>query len=260
MELQVLMENTARAPEFVAEHGLSLYIETQGHRLLFDTGASGGFAENARLLGVDLSRVEALIVSHGHYDHGGGIRAFLACNCHAPVYLSRHAFGAHYNASGKYIGLDQDLLDHPRLVFVDGPGELFPGIRLETCTGAVSAYPPAPGGLQILTGEGFRPDPFAHELYLTVREGERKLCFSGCAHRGVENILTWLEPQVLIGGFHFKGLEPDAPRLAHAARILARQECTYYTCHCTGRPQFDWLKQTLGARLQALTTGDIINI
>ena len=101
MIIRILTENTTACPELTAEHGLSLYIEANGLRILFDAGQSDAFAENAQRLGVDLSGVDLAVLSHGHYDHGGGLMRFLELNDHAPVYVSSHAFGGHYNASGK---------------------------------------------------------------------------------------------------------------------------------------------------------------
>ena len=74
MKFTVLMENTAPEGSCLAsEHGLSLYLEHRGHRLLLDAGSSGKFADNAAALGIDLSQVELAVLSHGHFDHGGGI-------------------------------------------------------------------------------------------------------------------------------------------------------------------------------------------
>ncbi|NCA67648.1 MAG: MBL fold metallo-hydrolase, partial [Clostridia bacterium] len=77
MKITTLCENTSISPEFKCEHGLSFYVETKKHKLLFDTGESGIFAENAAKLGIDLSEVDIAVISHGHYDHGGGLPAFL---------------------------------------------------------------------------------------------------------------------------------------------------------------------------------------
>lgn len=259
VKVSVLIENTAREASLTVEHGLSLYIETGAQRLLFDTGATGAFADNAHKMGVDLSRVDALILSHGHYDHGGGIEAFLRYNSSAPVYLSRHAFGEHYNGAGKYIGLPLHLQDCPRLIPVEDTLTLFPGVTLDCCRDREEKYPTDPFGLQIMKDGCLCPEEFEHELYLVVQE-ERRICFSGCAHRGVENIVHWLAPEVLIGGFHFKQLQPGDRRLDLAAQRLLESPCEYYTCHCTGQAQYAYLKEQMGKRLHHLSTGSILEI
>ena len=91
MKISVLVENTSSEQEILSEHGLSLYIETEEHKILFDTGQSDDFAENSRSMGIDLSKADMVILSHGHYDHGGGLKRFLEINQTAPVYVSRHA-------------------------------------------------------------------------------------------------------------------------------------------------------------------------
>ena len=119
MKIWTLLENTRQAEAFTAEHGLSLYIETARRRILLDTGQTGAFAANAAALGVDLAAVDTAVLSHGHYDHGGGLERFLALNRTAPLYLSRHAFEAHYHGPEKYIGLDPALQRHAgRFVYV----------------------------------------------------------------------------------------------------------------------------------------------
>ena len=257
MRISVLIENTTRHGALTAEHGLSLYIETGEGRFLFDTGATGAFADNACKMGVDLSKVDALVLSHGHYDHGGGIETFLRCNSTAPVYVSVHAFGEHYNGAGKYIGLPRQFRNHPRLIPVADRLTLAPGVTLECCHDAALKYPLEPFGLQIKRKGLLCPECFEHELYLVVEE-EKRICFSGCAHRGVENIVHWLAPDVLIGGFHFKQLQPGDPRLDLAARRLLAIPCEYHTCHCTGQAQYAYLKQKMGNRLHDLSTGDTI--
>lgn len=259
MKLTVLIENTAGDPSLTAEHGLSILIETGKRRYLFDTGATGAFVENACRMGVDLGQVDAAILSHGHYDHGGGLEAFMQCNPRAPVYVSAHAFTACYNASGKYIGLPASLKDHPRLIPVLDRLTLAPGVWLDCCPQACPRYPQDSGGLQKMEHGTLLPDTFEHELYLLVQENKR-ICFSGCAHRGIENIVHWLKPDVLVGGFHFKQLQPGEERLTLAARRLLEHDCDYYTCHCTGQAQYAYLKEIMKNRLHYLSTGDIIEI
>lgn len=121
MIIKVLSENTAATKEFGYEHGLSLYVETAKHSLLFDTGASGLFAENAARLGVDLSAVDVAVLSHGHYDHGGGLKTFLDKNKQAKVYVRKQAFEPHYadgpDGTKVDIGLDGALLPNECFVF-----------------------------------------------------------------------------------------------------------------------------------------------
>ena len=100
MKITTLMENTASAECYTAEHGLSIYIETKNHVILFDSGASGAFADNAEKLGVDLGKVEMAVLSHGHYDHGGGLPRFMEKNKTAPIYMSACAFEPHLKNGG----------------------------------------------------------------------------------------------------------------------------------------------------------------
>ena len=106
MRTAVLCENTALSEKYACEHGLSLYIETGSHKILFDTGQTDVFVKNAHLMDIDLTLADTVIISHGHYDHGGGLKKLLDINRHAAVYINEHAFEPHYNGTNKYNGLD----------------------------------------------------------------------------------------------------------------------------------------------------------
>ncbi len=264
MKLTVLTENTACAPSLIAEHGLSLYIEANGRRILFDMGQSDAFAENARQLGVDLSKVDTAVLSHGHYDHGGGIRIFLQRNSHAPVYVSRAAFGAHYNGTAKYIGLDKMLRTEPRLIFAAEIQPLGDGLTLYNMSDAPYRHKIQPFGLMVGRDRRLVPEDFRHEQYLLLEEDGCRILISGCSHRGIGNIMAWFHPDVLIGGFHFMKLDPtaetDRSMLDAAAAELLSYPTMYYTGHCTGEEQFAYLKAKMGDRLADLHTGCIIEI
>ena len=168
MKIWTLMENTTCREDLQAEHGLSLWLETGERQILFDAGQTDAFADNAEKLGVDLSRAELAILSHGHYDHSGGLPRFLQCNETAPVYLSRCAFEPHLNAANSDIGLDPALLGHDRLVYVDEELRLGPGLTLYSCNGWERAYETDPFGLTVLEDGVPRPEDFRHEQYLLV--------------------------------------------------------------------------------------------
>ena len=253
MKLITLLENTTCSPELVCEHGLSLYLETQGRRILFDAGQTGAFAGNARKLGVDLGAVDLAVLSHGHYDHGGGLARFLEENPAAPVYVNQHAFEPHYNGNAKYIGLDPELNKNTRLIFTDRERSLGAGLHLYT----LPLPPMDSAGLTVLEAGQLRPEDFRHEQYLLVEEGGRRILFSGCSHKGILQIMEHFRPDVLIGGFHFMKIEDEAV-LKQAAEALLRYPTTYYTGHCTGTRQFAILKERMGHRLHALSTGSCV--
>ena len=140
LRITVLMENTAREG-LEAEHGLSFFLEYRGRRFLLDAGSSGRFADNAQKLGVDLDGVELAALSHGHYDHADGLRAFFALNDRAPVYIRPQAGEAYYSKSG---GVPQ-ICGHPSGDLGGLPGPLRAGGW---------AVPPLPRGL---AGAGDRP-------------------------------------------------------------------------------------------------------
>lgn len=256
MRIVTLMENTTMDPELTAEHGLSLYIETQGKQILFDAGASGAFADNAEKLGVDLTKIDVAVLSHGHSDHSGGLLRFLQCNDHAPIYASEFAFDGQCNAAGEYIGPDPAL--QGRLHFCGEKLELTDGIILECPRGSFGKIPLDTAGLQRREKGILRPDDFRHEQYLLIREGEKSVLFSGCSHRGVINITEYYRPDILVGGFHYMKRDPDS--LMPEAQALLALPAVYYTGHCTGLAQYDFLKEQMGQRLHYLPTGSSLEL
>jgi len=258
MRIICLAENTAVSEAFGCEHGLSLWIETEGRRVLFDMGQTGLFAENAEKLGVDLAAADLAVLSHGHYDHGGGLGLFLVRNRTAPVYLNRYAFEPHYNGTEKYIGLDPALRASERLIFTEGTTEIGEGMILTDCRDKEKQYELGSFGLKMKESGVFLPDDFRHEQYLLIEEKGRRILFSGCSHRGVMDIVRWFRPHVMIGGFHFSKL-PVGDALAEYAAVLDSYDTEYYTCHCTGAEQYAFMKERMG-RLRYLAAGQTIDI
>jgi len=270
MRIITLIENHAdqNRPELQAEHGLSFYIENRGHVVMSDVGQSGKFADNAVRLGVDLSHVEALAISHHHYDHGGGLRRFFIENDTAKVYLRFSPDNAAYIAEdpphpSRYIGLDRGLLhEHAdRIVSIRRNSEVLPGFHLLT---DIPQDTPKPGGDQRLKVEikgRTELDDFTHEM-VTVIEGESGyVILTGCAHNGVLNMIAATKKALpekpilgLVGGFHLHHEGDQTVR--EIGEVLLEQDIpAIYTGHCTGDRAMDLLGEVLGDRLHWLHSG-----
>lgn len=261
MKITALLENTTTRDDMLTEHGLSLYIETKKHNILFDMGQTELFSQNADTLGIDLSAVDIAILSHGHYDHGGGLKRFMEINRKAPVYLSRYAFEPHYNGTEKYIGLDITLKGNDRLIYTNDTTVVDKGLTIysRVCSGAGESLPAFGSfGLKVVEEGKFMPDDFRHEQYLLIEEDGKRVLISGCSHKGIMNIIQWFCPDVLIGGFHFSKLCLDK-KLEGYARILDESNIEYYTCHCTGEKQFAFMKNYV-TKLNYLSCGQSIKI
>lgn len=210
MYIRNLVEDTVGENGMGCEHGLSFYAETPGHKLLFDVGATGLFLENARRAGIDLGQVDTVIISHGHYDHGGGLAEFLKINKKAKIYLRSSAFVPHVSIHGETIhaiGLDQGLRGNPRLHFLSEPIWLDQELFLFGDVTERKFWADSNRRLR-LGEEGFPQDNFDHEQNLFLRAEGKEILFAGCSHCGIVNILekcrklTGTEPDAVIGGLH----------------------------------------------------------
>ncbi len=264
MRIVTLMENTCGRPDCRCEHGLSLYIETERHRLLADTGASPAFMENADTLGVTLTDVDTVVISHGHYDHAGGLMAFAARNPDAQIYMQRLA-GEDYFHGERYIGIDKRLITLPQVHLIDGDLQideelsLFSGITGRRC------FPQSNLALSRRTGDGSGQDSFAHEQCLVIRQGERRVLISGCAHNGILNILDRYrelyhgEPDIVVSGFHMMKKADytmeERQVILDTARELSGCRTVFYTGHCTGEAAIALMRPVMGEKLIVLHCG-----
>jgi len=274
MKITTLVENTTKCSTLGAEHGLSLYIEASGKTILFDTGASDLFADNAERLGIHLENVDAAVLSHGHYDHSGGLKTFFTLNTHAPLYVRKEAFGPYYSERSEgeyhYIGVDPTLFGSNRFVFTSAYTPISGAIIVFSKVDGTDSVPSGNQSLFRKEGETYTVDNFAHEQYLSIQEGTLRLLVTGCSHRGILNIVEayhehWgLYPTHVIGGFHLynhRTGEPEKPEvLEHIAEKLLASNAVYYTCHCTGGENFLALERLMGERIRYLAGGDVLQL
>lgn len=270
MRILNLVENLEGRPGCAPAHGLSFYIETPGHRLLMDAGPGELLLDNARALGVDLARVDAVVISHGHYDHADGLAAFGRVNRTARVYLRRTATRRCYGDDGggalRYIGIDPAALRLENPVFVDGTLQIDGELSLFGDIAGRRAWPQANLRLRREAADGVVQDEFDHEQCLVVSADGLRVLFSGCAHSGILNILDRFHalfggwPDAVVSGFHMMKKTPyeaDEERtILDTAEALRALPCRYYTGHCTGVPAFELMRGVMGERLRYVRCGE----
>jgi 7,8-dihydropterin-6-yl-methyl-4-(beta-D-ribofuranosyl)aminobenzene 5'-phosphate synthase len=273
MKIINLMENTKGSSGCQAEHGLSFYIETKKHKLLADTGASSVFLENASNLGIDLTAVDTVILSHGHYDHAGGILAFAQINQTAKIYMQKTAGKDYYHKSEtteRYIGIDKKILSLPQVIFAEGNCKIDEELSLFTNVTERKLWPKGNLILKEKRKDEFIQDAFLHEQYLVLTQEGKKILISGCAHNGILNILDeyiriyGTEPDIVISGFHTMkkneySLE-DIRLIRETALELTRFQTIFYTGHCTGEVPYQIFKEIMGNQIHYVHSGNLITI
>ncbi|MDD4839052.1 MAG: MBL fold metallo-hydrolase [Clostridia bacterium] len=274
MKITVLAENTTISEKYKSEHGLSFYIETKNHKILFDVGASSLFAENAKKMNIDLTKIDTVIISHGHYDHGGGLKTFLGLNSTAKIYIRKSAFNDYFSEkpSGEkvYIGLDKEIILNPRFMFtetfmkIDDELELYSGVEER------EFFSKSNNALFMKEDDKYVNDKFEHEQNLIITENENTALFAGCAHNGIINIINkfveikWEEPKYVFGGLHLSN--PRSKKIENEQLIseigckLSQYNSEYFTCHCTGEKPYFQLKQILKDRIHYVATGAVVEI
>ncbi len=274
MIIKTLIENTSLSENYASEHGLSLYIETKNHKLLFDTGASSLFLENAKKMGVNISEIDLVVISHGHYDHGGGLKEFLKLNSIAEIFINQKAFDKHIaNRPGgekAYIGLDRGLLSCDRFVFVGDSIVIDNELQLISNVKGDKLISLGNQDLFMESEVGLVKDNFEHEQNLIIKEDAKTVLVAGCAHNGIVNIIEYIvateniQISHVIGGFHLYNRltkKSEASELiSQLGDYLKNTSFKYYTCHCTGIESYKRLKEIMEEKIQYLSTGSQITI
>ena len=284
MKWTVLSDNRSSDSRLSTEHGLSIFLQTERHKILLDTGASDVFIRNAEKLDLDLNDVDYVFISHGHSDHAGGLRYFLEHNQKAQIIVSPDAMsGQFFSKRGNLHSITSEWpeIDNDRLILIDHTCEVAEGLHMIAHISQIHPMPKGNQNLYVQDANGeYLNDDFRHELALYA-DG---LLFTGCAHSGLENILAacpW-NVHTVVGGFHLlDGQELPEQRelsssLERPSRDGSRQsqseeelaalaqrlkvnypETLFYTSHCTGDKVFEVMKNVMGEQLQSFRCGTI---
>lgn len=258
MRVTIVVDNLAQG-NLQAEHGLSILVESDEGSLLFDTGQTDAVVENLTLLGADLSKVRAIALSHGHYDHTGGLRVVMSLTPNSTCYAHLACFQSKYSTSDqgmRSIGVPGSSVVADRVISYNrGPAQVMPGMTL-------SGEIPLRGGVGVLEprfltdrSPGLIQDSFEDEQCLVIRGETGTAVLLGCAHRGVENNLLVAidiagtdQIKLAVGGMHLGSA--DEKRLSDVAEFLASKRVeTIACCHCTGQRAYEYLRDRLGPRV-----------
>lgn len=276
MRFTAIIENRSRKEDLIAQYGLSLFLETGRGNVLLDAGSDGSAYQNFLSLGFSPDRIDAIVVSHNHNDHFGGV-PFFADHCSAPIYLSREADRDYYLKRmlhrRQLVSCGEIIRDYrDRIVPVDDRLEIFPGVFLCRIAKTDPAFFCKDRRLRRMVGGRLLFDDFAHEIYLAVIEQGRCIVFSSCSHNGIVNIVRDAERRfgtpvdTFVGGLHTRGNSPHTLNCSRryldvvASEIGSLGVQRVLTCHCTGDKAYRLLKRASEIRWHYFSTGESFEV
>jgi len=247
LRITTLVEDTAGGRGLLAEHGLAFWIELGARKILFDTGQGLVLTGNARQLGVDLAQAEAVIISHGHYDHTGGLSEILSLAGKRRVYAHPLALKPKYakNADGSSREIGIPFLDEKKigaqadLILTEGPMDIGDGLHL---TGPVPRRTDFEdvGGQFFTDAACLQSDALVDDQAAFIETPAGTVVILGCAHAGVINTLDYIREltgnrhiHTVLGGMHLLSAGPK--RMAKTLTEFRRLDMQrLIPCHCTG--------------------------
>ncbi len=247
MTITTLVDNTAGAPGVLGEHGLAYWLDTGSKKVLFDTGAGTALVPNAASLGANLAQTDALVLSHGHFDHTSGFPGVLEAGAQPKVFVHPDAFGPKYAAlpdgNVPYIGMPPPIRDaaaqYPGLIKMTVPTEVADGLFATGEIPRVTDYEDT-GGPFFIDEKCQTPDPLMDDQALYFESKEGTVAVLGCAHAGVVNTLLYIREltdgkpiHTVMGGIHLLwATEERIKKTIEAFRKFGIQRIS--TAHCTG--------------------------
>ncbi len=268
-KVTVLIENTSADSAFLSQHGLSIWLEIDGERILIDTGQDNSFIENAKRMNISVDTASKLILTHGHYDHTGGVPALLKTGAKPEVIIHSKAWGERIScprdAPPHSIGIpwSKSLLDDNNIccMLSDECHRISPNLW---CTGTI---PNCMGispikQFQRRNGDFWQTDNFNDEQAVVISTESGLVIITGCCHSGVINTIIAAQLSTgishiyaIIGGLHLSNrAEDEIIQMAHDLQSFNIQN--YWVNHCTGQKGLDILRNEIGKNVTWAGTGD----
>ncbi|MBQ7864310.1 MAG: MBL fold metallo-hydrolase [Lachnospiraceae bacterium] len=270
LKITTLIENLPdKDGKLKFEHGFSAYIEDDGMRVLFDTGQTGVFTENAKHLGIELSETDAVVLSHGHYDHTGGVPALLSIiKEETAIYAGKEFFLPKYkyleDGTWKYNGNPFEKQQLPELHYIsDDVTKLSENLYLLKNFARINSFETINPKYFVKTVTGFEQDLFPDEIALGIKTEQGLVLLVGCSHVGIVNILEHVKKHLklpvaaVIGGTHL--VEAGEERLSKTVEAFkAHGVNTIAVSHCTGEAGMELLQKEFPAGFVLNTTGNVM--
>lgn len=272
IKITVLVENKAGKLGVFAEHGLSFLIETGAEKILFDSGQGFVLEHNLEQLKLSLDDVKTVLLSHGHYDHTGGLSTALSMMDNPTVYAHPDAvkpmFARHANGSSRSIGmskLNKEALTHSNWVQTREPVELPSGLRLTGAVPRLTAYEDV-GGPFYRDAVCTEPDPIEDDQAAFIETEHGSVVILGCAHSGIINTLQYIQSltdkrpiHTVIGGMHLHSASKHRmEKTIEALRAFDIQ--SLFPCHCTGFAAAAQLANEFPGRVHASPIGTVLSV
>lgn len=276
MKIVVLMEDKAlEKKELETEHGLSVYMELDGKKILFDTGQSGKFIDNANALNVDLKDLDYVLISHGHYDHSGGLERLIEeVSPHIELFVGKNFFHDKYSLrdSGdyEYVGnpFDRSYLEEKEIKteYVDVDMlNITENLMVFTNFNRKDEFENNNQKMFLKEDGVYKLDTFPDEISIGIKTDKGLIVVVGCSHPGIVNILetimdrTGMKIHQVIGGTHL--IEEDDDKIKKVIDYLKEKDIKYISaCHCTGKQGETMLSQELEDGFMEMKTGDILRV
>jgi 7,8-dihydropterin-6-yl-methyl-4-(beta-D-ribofuranosyl)aminobenzene 5'-phosphate synthase len=273
LEFQILTDNLVNRPHLLAEHGLSLWIKNDDKQILFDAGQTSVFLQNALSMGIPINDADAVVLSHGHYDHCGGVPSYPFGESDTKIYIGPGAFEKKLSAKGGNIR-DIGVPWNPefrekvknRIIVTDNCREIFPGIYVLGAIEQANNFEKISPCFFTERSGTRTEDHMDEEQLLVIARNNRLTVFSGCSHKGIVNCVEHVKKRfpgkkidTLVAGMHLRDVGTE--RLEATIDYFVNSGIQHIVpLHCTGIQAISELKKALKDRCQICAVGDCVTI